>query len=85
MTFLSNDKQTDIIEAFDQTHRYMGGLINIDTAYSLLSNPFIRIRLGIIAQERTLETRDVPPFDFLLFYSVLVFKQVIDYGLVTSK
>ena len=44
MTFLSNDKQAGIIDAFEPTNRCMGGLINIATLYSSLSNPFIQIR-----------------------------------------
>ena len=33
MTFLSDDNQTDIIEAFKSTSRYLDDLLNIDNAY----------------------------------------------------
>ena len=33
MLSLSNNKQTDIIEAFDSTSRYLNGLLNIDNPY----------------------------------------------------
>ena len=33
MTFLSDDNQTDIIEAFKSTSRYLDDILNIDNAY----------------------------------------------------
>ena len=33
MLSLSDNTQTDIIEAFDSTSRYLDGLLNIDTPY----------------------------------------------------
>ena len=33
MTFVSNDNQADIIEAFNSTSRYLNDLLNIDTPY----------------------------------------------------
>ena len=33
MDYLNHDNQTDVIEAFDSTSRYLDGLLNIDNPY----------------------------------------------------